>query len=428
MYAALRRRQRHDDLSRLGKFDRIANNIEQNLAQTPRITEHPVRHIVGNITNQLKPFFAGAQTQGFESIHHRFRQVEADPLNLQFASLNLGEVENVINDGQQRFGRCFDDADEFPLLVIQLSIQRQIGHADNAVHWRANLVAHIGQEETLCCTGLIGKLAGANQCGFKHFLGGYIGADRGVFDRFSIRPDKRHDGRRHPVKTAILLAILHLAMPDLALRDGPPHLAKDLRQVNIRLDDAVIFAQQLIPGIAADFAKAIIDVGNHPGDIGTADNGVLIDSKFLKIQFTQSIAKPFQTARNLRHFTGLTHLINHNIGATITQLFQRAADKSKVPGQLARQVGNQQNNQGAEQQHAETNQQGIAIICLRLLIESLLNTLVPGLNIGSKTLIQLIQTQGRIDQIAIRQARIKRQHLDCFQAGLPEAVKRFTHL
>ena len=42
------------------------------------------------------------------------------------------------------------------LLGGQVGVQRQFGHADDAVHRRANLVAHVGQEGALCKVGLAG--------------------------------------------------------------------------------------------------------------------------------------------------------------------------------------------------------------------------------------------------------------------------------
>ncbi len=39
------------------------------------------------------------------------------------------------------------------LLGVESSVEKQIGHADHAVHGGANLVAHVGQELTLSAVG-----------------------------------------------------------------------------------------------------------------------------------------------------------------------------------------------------------------------------------------------------------------------------------
>ena len=42
-----------------------------------------------------------------------------------------------------------DDREVFALVVRQLGIEDQFGHADDRVHWRANLVTHVGEEVAL---------------------------------------------------------------------------------------------------------------------------------------------------------------------------------------------------------------------------------------------------------------------------------------
>ena len=44
----------------------------------------------------------------------------------------------------------------FPLFGIELGVQKQIGHAQHAVHRRADFVAHVGQELALGTAGLLG--------------------------------------------------------------------------------------------------------------------------------------------------------------------------------------------------------------------------------------------------------------------------------
>src|SRR5258708_29306362 len=48
-----------------------------------------------------------------------------------------------------RSGREFHQTQVIPLLSTKLSIQDQFRHAKNAVHWRANFVAHGRQEDAL---------------------------------------------------------------------------------------------------------------------------------------------------------------------------------------------------------------------------------------------------------------------------------------
>ncbi len=60
--------------------------------------------------------------------------------------LDLGEVEDVIDDREQRFAAHADDLDKLALLGGQLGVQQDVRHADNAVHRGADFVAHIGEK------------------------------------------------------------------------------------------------------------------------------------------------------------------------------------------------------------------------------------------------------------------------------------------
>ena len=50
-------------------------------------------------------------------------------------------------------------ADVLALLGRQSGLQRQVGHADDGVHRRADLMAHVGQEFSLGHRRLLGALA-----------------------------------------------------------------------------------------------------------------------------------------------------------------------------------------------------------------------------------------------------------------------------
>ena len=61
---------------------------------------------------------------------------------------------------QQRVGRVLTMLQILALLGRQLGVEGQLGHAEDAVHRRADLVAHVGQEFALGPAGRLGGLAG----------------------------------------------------------------------------------------------------------------------------------------------------------------------------------------------------------------------------------------------------------------------------
>src|SRR6266481_1115241 len=76
-------------------------------------------------------------------------QAELDEVKIQLPGLDLGEIQDVIDYSQQRIGGHFHHAEVFTLLVREFGIQCQFRHADNAVHGRADLMAHVGQKLVL---------------------------------------------------------------------------------------------------------------------------------------------------------------------------------------------------------------------------------------------------------------------------------------
>ena len=67
-------------------------------------------------------------------------------LDLQLAGLNLGEIQDIIDDSQQGSAGVVDFADIIALLGIERRLQREMGETDDGVHRGADLVAHICEE------------------------------------------------------------------------------------------------------------------------------------------------------------------------------------------------------------------------------------------------------------------------------------------
>ncbi len=83
-------------------------------------------------------------------------QLKRDVLHLQLAGLDFREIEDIVDDVQQRIGGQLDLRDIVLLAVIQGRAQTQFGHTDDRVHRRANFMRHIGQEGALRLAGLQG--------------------------------------------------------------------------------------------------------------------------------------------------------------------------------------------------------------------------------------------------------------------------------
>ena len=84
-------------------------------------------------------------------------QVERLRLDVHAPGFDFREIEDIVDDGQQRVAGFADGGDVVVLLGVEFCVEQQSTHADHGVHRRADLVAHGGQERAL---GLVRRLGG----------------------------------------------------------------------------------------------------------------------------------------------------------------------------------------------------------------------------------------------------------------------------
>src|SRR5690606_7489574 len=92
----------------LRELDGIAGEIGQDLADTPDIADDPVRQVGIDTHNQLKILLGDARRNQRRDVLHGFTQVERCRIELDMAGVYLREVEDVVDDGQQRIAGLDD--------------------------------------------------------------------------------------------------------------------------------------------------------------------------------------------------------------------------------------------------------------------------------------------------------------------------------
>src|SRR5688572_28881096 len=73
-------------------------------------------------------------------------RVNFDAFYVQLLSLNLRKIQDIIDDTEQCVAAALDRSSVIHLLRRELGLKEQLGHAEHAIHWSANLMAHIRQE------------------------------------------------------------------------------------------------------------------------------------------------------------------------------------------------------------------------------------------------------------------------------------------
>ena len=99
----------HHHFALIGELDGVTDKIDEHLTQADGITAKPAGHIGMNVPGQFKLLRMGARAKRFEHVAQFFAHIEIDRFQFQFAGFDLGEVQNLVDDRQQRFGRFGND-------------------------------------------------------------------------------------------------------------------------------------------------------------------------------------------------------------------------------------------------------------------------------------------------------------------------------
>ncbi len=109
---ALDRRQPHGDhhLATLGELERVAEQVGDDLAQAAGIAADGAGDVRAHVAQQLhRPLRAAAGQQACRGVDEA-REVERNRFELEAAALDLRDVENVVDDGEQALGRGLNQA------------------------------------------------------------------------------------------------------------------------------------------------------------------------------------------------------------------------------------------------------------------------------------------------------------------------------
>src|SRR6266851_8667070 len=96
--------------------------------------------------SELQTFAVSQLAEQLRHLFHDEPQIEGALLELDFAGLDLREVEDPVDDAEQGVSRTSRGFDKAVLHRCELSLTHELEHAQYAVQWRPNLVAHICQE------------------------------------------------------------------------------------------------------------------------------------------------------------------------------------------------------------------------------------------------------------------------------------------
>ena len=139
----------HADVTVLRELDAVAQQVRHDLAQPDGVAANHVRDVARDEVAQVQVFALRLRRKQLRDVGERAAERKVHGFQHDLAGLDLGKVENRIDDLEERHARVVHDLCELPLFGRQIRSQQQAGHADDAVHRRPNLVAHVGEEAAL---------------------------------------------------------------------------------------------------------------------------------------------------------------------------------------------------------------------------------------------------------------------------------------
>ena len=133
----------------LGELHGVRDQVGDHLRQPRRVAPQHGRDVRVTRHHEVQPLLAGQLGEHGGHLLQQQPDVEVQPLQLQPAGLDLGEVEDVVDQPEQRPAGRDDPRRQPVLLGGERRAEQEVVEADHAVERRPDLVAHGGQEVRL---------------------------------------------------------------------------------------------------------------------------------------------------------------------------------------------------------------------------------------------------------------------------------------
>ncbi|MGB0127277.1 MAG: hypothetical protein WBP72_06525, partial [Rhodocyclaceae bacterium] len=153
-----------DDIAALSEFDGVAEEVHQDLAQPNWVASHTRGQLRSNPSQEFQALCLRTLGNHLAHFIDQIAQDEIDFVEFQLARFDLGEIEYLVEGGQQRLGRALGHLAIAALLVVQVRFQHQRHHPEHPVHRRADLVTHVGEKLGFGHVGHFRLVFGRTQC------------------------------------------------------------------------------------------------------------------------------------------------------------------------------------------------------------------------------------------------------------------------
>ena len=200
---------------------------------------------------QSQPFLRRLQAHGLAYFGTQLAQGKIGLFKVDGTFVQLGRIQNIVEQPQQRQARLAHRAQLLALGGIERTVEQHLAKTNDGVHGGANFMAHVGQETAADSGGHFGPLFGLAQ-GFLHGMAfAQIGGEFHNFENLALGIKNGGVRAQNPYPAAPLGHPQELPQNGLALAQLRPAcgIARGL-QLSFGAKILVVQAQYLVPGIA----------------------------------------------------------------------------------------------------------------------------------------------------------------------------------
>jgi len=148
-----------EDLSLVREFHGVAHEVDHDLLQALRIADQRGGHVGRDAQDEPDALRVRAVREAPQRRAQAAAGLELDRLELQLACLDLGEIEDVVDDAEELVSGRLRGLDVVALLGGERGVAQEIGHSDDAVDRGPDLVAHPRQEVRFGAGGGLREIA-----------------------------------------------------------------------------------------------------------------------------------------------------------------------------------------------------------------------------------------------------------------------------
>ena len=126
------------------------------MAESARVAADVFGDVGVDGADQFHFLLAGAEGEEAGGFLDEWDDGEVGGSDFEAGGLDLGEVEDVVDEGEEGGAAGVDDFEVFALFGGEVGVEEEVGHADDPVHGGTDFMTHVGEELAFCGVSLVG--------------------------------------------------------------------------------------------------------------------------------------------------------------------------------------------------------------------------------------------------------------------------------